>query len=132
MKINLQGKNIELTDQIKEHIQKNVASLEKLISSAEKEGAEALLVFEVSKSTKHHKSGPVFHSDCHLTLNGETYYSSSDEEDLYRAVDAVRESLFREISKKRDRKHTLFKRGALSVKKMMKRLTRRNPATAKY
>ena len=132
MKINLQGKNIELTDAIKDHIMKNVTNLEKLVTHMEKEGTEGLLNFEVSKSTNHHKSGVVFHSDCFLYINGEKFYSSADEEDLYQAVDAVRESLFRDIARKKDREQTLFKRGALSVKKMMKRLTKRDPMTAKY
>jgi hypothetical protein len=32
----------------------------------------------------------------------------------------------------KDRNQTLFKRGATSVKKMMKGLSKRNPFTAKY
>ena len=132
MKIKLQGKNIELTDSIKDHISKNVSNLEKLLSSLESEGGEAIVNFEVSKNTNHHKSGAVFHSDCHININGEKFYSSADKEDLYQAIDEVRESLFREISKKKDRKQTLFKRGAVSVKKMLKGLSKRNPFTAKY
>ncbi len=132
MKIKLQGKNLELTDSIKEHILKNISNLEKLLSSLEQSGAEAVVSFEVSKNTKHHKSGEMFHSDCHITVNGEKYYSGSDKEDLYQAIDEVRETLFREISKKRDREQTLFKRGALSIKKMLKGLSKRNPFTTRY
>jgi len=43
-----------------------------------------------------------------------------------------KENLFNEIEKNKDRKQTLFKRGASSVKKMEKGLSKRNPSTSKY
>ena len=88
--------------------------------------------FEVSKSTNHHKSGEIFHTDCLIKIDGKEFYASSDKEDLYGAIDATKDTLFYEINKDKDRKQTLFKRGALSVKKMLKGLSKRNPFTSKY
>ena len=132
MKINLQGKNFELTETIKDYVIKRVTNLEKLLSTMEKRGGEVVVNFEVGKSTKHHKSGDVFHSDCLIKIDGKEFYSSSDEEDIYQAIDEVKESLFEEIRKNKDRRQTLFKRGAASVKKMLKGLSRRNPFTSRY
>ncbi len=132
MQINLQGKNLELTEAIKDYVEKRVTDLEKLISKIEEGGGEAIVHFEVSKSTNHHKAGNVFHADCSVRVEGNKFYSSADEEDLYQAIDKVKESLFREISKMKDRRQTLFKRGATSVKKMLKGLSKRNPFTSKY
>ncbi len=132
MQINLQGKNIELTEAIKDYVSKRVTNLEKLLSGIEKAGGEVAVTFEVGKSTKHHKSGVVFHAYCLINTKGKEFYSSADEEDLYVAIDTVKENLFREISKNKDRRQTLFKRGAISVKKMMKGLSKRNPFTSKY
>jgi|SRR3989338_293752 len=132
MNINLQGKNMELTEAIKDYVLKRVTNLEKLLSTIETRGGEVMVNFEVGKSTKHHKSGVVFHSDCLININGEEFYSSSDKEDLYQAVDEIKESLFNEIKKSKDRRQTLFKRGAASIKKMMKGLSKRNPFTSKY
>jgi len=132
MHINVQAKNIELTEAIENHIGKKVTNLEKLLSNIEERGADVHAHFEVGKSTNHHKSGEVFHADCRITVEGEEFYGSADEEDLYRAIDTVKENLFREISKSKDRKQTLFKRGAMSVKKMLKGLSKRNPFTSKY
>ncbi len=132
MKINLQGKNFELTEAIKDYVSKRVTNLEKLLSTMEAGGGEVLVNFEVGKSTKHHKTGAVFHSDCLIKIDGKEFYASSDKEDLYQAIDEIKESLFNEIRKNKDRRQTLFKRGASSVKKMMKGLSRRNPFTAKY
>jgi len=132
MKINLQGKNMELTEAIKDYVLKRVTNLEKLLSTIETRGGEVMVNFEVGKSTKHHKSGVVFHADCLININGKKFYSSSDKEDLYQAIDEIKESLFNEIRKNKDRRQTLFKRGAASVKKMMKGLSKRNPFTSKY
>jgi len=132
MQINLVGKNIELTKPIKEYVLKRVTNLEKLLSKMEADGGEVHANFEVGKATNHHKGGNVFHADCLINIKGQEFYVSADEEDLYQAIDTVKENLFREISKNKDRKQTLFKRGATSVKKMLKGLSKRNPFTSKY
>lgn len=130
MKINLKCTNMELTDVIQDYVNKRVTNLEKLIS---RDGqGEVMANFEVSKSTNHHKSGEIFHADCLIKIDGKEFYSSADKEDLYQAIDAVKDSLYQEINKNKDRRQTLFKRGASSVKKMMKGLSKRNPFTSKY
>src|SRR3989344_5457489 len=121
MQINLQGKNMELTEAIKDYVVTRETNLGRLLKKIEEnEQAEALINFEVSKNTNHHKFGFVFHSDCLINIKGEKFFGSADEEDLYQAIDKVKENLFREISKNKDRRQTLFKRGAMSVKKMLK------------
>jgi len=132
MQINLQGKNIELTQAIKDYISKRVTNLEKLLSRIEQGQGKVMVNFEVSKSTNHHKSGEIFHADCLIKIDGKEFYGSSDKEDLYQAVDAIKDSLYNEINKNKDRSQTLFKRGASSVKKMLKGLSKRNPFTSKY
>jgi len=132
MQINLQGKNIELTEAIKDYVLKRVTNLEKLLSGIESRGGEVKVNFEVSQSTKHHKTGVIFHSDCLIKIDGKKFYSSADSEDLYSTIDEIKEKLFNEIERNKDRKQTLLRRGALSVKKMLKGMTKRNPFTSKY
>lgn len=132
MQINLQGKNMELTETIKDYVLKRVTNLGKLLSSIEARGGEVMANFEVIKTTNHHKAGEIFRANCRVNIDGRKFYSESDHEDLYAAVDAVKDSLFNEIEKNKDRKQTLFRRGASSVKKMLKGLSDRNPFTSKY
>ncbi len=123
---------MEVTDAIRDYASKRVTDLEKLISRIEEAKGEATVNFEVKKTTNHHKSGVVFQASGMIKLDGRKYYGKVDSEDLYGAIDAVKESLFREITKNKDRELTLFKRGAASVKKMLKGLSKRNPFTSKY
>lgn len=132
MQINLQSKNMVLTGAIKDYILKRVTNLEKLLSNLEAEKGEAMVDFEVEKTTNHHKAGEIFHASCKINISGQKFYGESDHEDLYSAIDEVKDTLFSDIQKNKDRKQTLFKRGALSVKKMLKGLTKRNPFTSKY
>lgn len=132
MQINLQGKNIELTEAVKDYVSKRVTNLEKLLSGIEEKGGEVRVNFEVSKSNNRHKSGEIFHADCLIKIDGREFYSSFDAEDLYTAIDEIKETLFNDIQKNKDRKQTLFKRGAMSVKKMLKGISKRNPFTSKY
>jgi len=132
MQINIQGKNLELTEAIKGYILKKVNNLEKVLASMEGKEGEAKVQFEVSRTTNHHKSGDVFHADCSVKIGGLQFYAKKDKEDLYAAIDEVTESLFNDINKDKDRRQTLFKRGAMSIKKMLKGLSKRNPFTSKY
>ena len=132
MQINLQGKGIELTEAIKDYVLKRVTNLEKLLVNLEKEKGEAMVNFEVVKTTNHHKAGEIFYASCILRIDGKKFFSENDHEDLYSAIDEVKENLFREISKNKDRRQTLFKRGASSIKKMLKGLSKRNHFTSKY
>ncbi|KKP87021.1 MAG: Sigma-54 modulation protein [Parcubacteria group bacterium GW2011_GWC1_35_8] len=131
MQINLQGKNMELTEPIKEYVLKRVTNLGKLLSGIEEKGGKVMVNFEVGKSTNHHKGGDVFHTDCLIKIDGKDFYGSADKEDLYEAIDAIKDSLYNELNKNKDRSQTLLYRGARSIKKMMKGLSRRNPFTAK-
>lgn len=123
---------MELTEAIRDHVLKKVTNLEKLLNGIKTEKGEVMVRFEVSKTTNHHKNGDIFQANCEINIDGKDFYSSAEDEDLYSAIDEVKENLFHEIGKNKDRKQTLFKRGAASVKKMLKGLSKRNPFTSKY
>ena len=123
---------MELTEAIKDYVEKRITNLEKLLSGIEEKGGEVKVSFEVSRSTNHHKSGEIFHADCLVNIDGEEFYGSADAEDLYKAVDEIKETLFRDVKRSKERKQTLVRRGSASVKKMMKGLSKRNPFTSKY
>lgn len=123
---------MELTEAIRHYVVERETNLGRLLEKLESGDKEALVNFEVSRATKHHKSGFVYHADCLIKFDGEEFYGSTDQEDLYAAVDEVKEKLFLEIDKNKNRKQTLFIRGARSIKKMLKGLSKRNPFTGKY
>jgi ribosomal subunit interface protein len=120
MKINSQAKNMELTPAIQDYVVKRVTNLGKLLDKIEKKTGEILVNFNVNKTTNHHKLGEILHADCSVVTRRGSYFSSADKEDLYEAIDAVKEELFMEISKDKDKKRTLFNRGSRKIKNMIK------------
>ena len=128
MNTNIKATNIELTSAISDYVNKRLAGISKFV----KTGDKVINYVEVGKTTNHHKQGDVFKAEFNIEISGAKFYAVSEKEDLYSAIDNAKEEIIRQISSKKDKKQTLFKRGAMSVKKMMKGVTDRNPFTSKY
>lgn len=127
MSINIKATNIELTRSIEKYVNKRLSAILKFTNKKDTTG-----YVEIGKTTNHHKQGDFFKAEIDISFNGERFFSSSEKEDLYLAIDDVKEEIVRNITKNKDRKQTLFKRGATSVKKMVKGVSKRNPFTSKY
>ncbi len=125
--INIKATNIELTNGINKYIAKRLASIKKFSKGKQISG-----YIEVGRTTNHHNKGDVFMAEFNITLNGENYFTTSKKEDLYSAIDEAKEEIIRQVTQNKDKKRTLFKRGAASVKKMVKGISDRNPFTSKY
>ncbi len=118
--VSLKATNMELSEPISDYVVRRVTNLGKLLKKFKNTGEEVLFYFEVAKTTEHHKTGKIFRADCSVTINGEQFYSSSEKEDLYEAIDDCKDQLFREIQKKKEKKTTLYKRGAQKLKSLMR------------
>lgn len=127
MKINIKATNIELTSAINDYVNKRLQALEKFTKDK-----EIIAYVEVGKTTKHHKEGEIFKAEFNLEISGVKFYSVSEKEDLYEAIDDAKEEVVHQIKNDKKRKQTLYKRGASSVKKMLKGISDRNPFTSKY
>ncbi len=128
MSINIKATNMELTSAISDYVNKRISSLDKFTNGSSAMNCHV----EVGKTTNHHKQGDVYRAEFNLNIKGEHYYAEAETGDLYSAIDSVREDIYRQITSKKDKRQTLFKRGATSVKKMMKGISDRNPFTSKY
>ena len=130
--INLKATNMDLTETISDYVGKRITNLGKLLGNIKAGGINVSVHFEVAKTTNHHKNGNVFRAECNISIDGKQFFGSAEAEDLYVAIDEVKDKLFNDIKRYQDRKQTLFKRGAASVKKMLKGISNRNPFTSKY
>jgi ribosomal subunit interface protein len=127
MSTNIKSTNMELTDAIRDYVDKRLSAILKFA----KDGNINVNI-EVGKTTNHHKQGDIFRAEFNIDIAGTKFYTYSEKEDLYKAIDDVKEEIVRQITSSKDRKQTLFKRGATSVKKMLKGVSKRNPFTSKY
>lgn len=127
MTTKIKATNMELTPAISDYVNKKVEAINKFVSF----GEEVIVYVEVGKTTNHHKQGDHFKAEFDVKLDGEKFFTDSEKSDLYKAIDDAKDELIRRIKSSKKRKNTLFKRGAISVKKMLKGVSKRNPLTSK-
>lgn len=126
MKTTIKSKNLEITEEIKEYIEKKTGALEKFITIPEGEERKTLkeVIVEVGKVAGQEK-GPVFRAEMQMHLPGKTLYAESTTENLYMSINETKEELEREIKKYKGKKDSLKKRGGKRGKRMLRWLFRR-------
>lgn len=115
MSINIKATNIELTSTIEEYINKKMDSVTRFLDKD-----DYTIYVEVGKTTNHHKNGDIYKAEFNVVSAGKKFFAESTNEDLYFAIDQVRDEIVRKLTDTKDRGQTLFKRGAASVKKLLK------------
>ncbi len=97
----IKATGIELTDAIKEAVEKDLASLDALTS---RWGDAVTADVEVGKTTNHHHKGEIFRAEINLHVSGKTLRAEETAEDLYAAIKEAVRTLGREVVKEKERK----------------------------
>lgn len=114
MKINTKATNITLTPSISEYIEKKINMLEKFFQE------ETLINTEVGKISKHHKSGDIFRAEIRVNTSGEEYYAVAEKDDLYAAIDEVKDEIVHELTSKRKKALRMLRKGGAKIKNLIK------------
>lgn len=103
-----------MNESVESYLRRKIASLEKFFNSSD----ELVKVeAEVGRINRRHKTGEVFRAEINLSLGGKLLRAESEQDDLFAAIDEVRDVLEEEIKKFKNKKETVFIRGARSIKK---------------
>lgn len=94
MQIQITGKNLELSEAIKDYVNKKMLALNKFYNDKIIR-AEAV----VGVSSDHHLKGKKFFAECKLDVPGKNLFASKQENTLYKAVDKIRDYLELELKK---------------------------------
>lgn len=122
MNINIKATNIELTEAINSYVRLKLEGLDKF-----KKPEEEMQVFvEVGKTSNRHKNGNYFKAEFNIDISGKKFYTVSEKEDLYKAIDDAKKETLRQIKNNRGRSRELMKRGSLAIKKILKGLYHRD------
>ncbi len=119
MKINIKATGIELTQAISDYVYKKISSIEKYLDES---NTDIIAQVEVGRSSRHHKTGNIFRAEVHITGMGLDLYAVSELEDLYAAIDVVKDEIVRNVVQSKGKRQTLAKRGAGMMKNIMKGL----------
>ena len=108
---------MELTPAINNYTAKKITQLEKFVNAAD---TSASVDVEVGKTTNHHQAGDVFRAEFNLFVGGKQYNAVSEKEDLYAALDDVKDEVAHELSKSKTRKRDLMRRGGARIKDIVR------------
>ncbi len=117
MNITTKATNIEITPAIADYIEKKFSAFDKFVQS---DMASSRCDVEVGKTTRHHRSGDVFRAEVNLHIDGKSFYAVSELDDLYAAIDVVKDEIIRQVTSQKEKTNTLYRRGALHVKNILK------------
>ncbi|MEN9881038.1 MAG: hypothetical protein RLZZ308_221 [Candidatus Parcubacteria bacterium] len=118
MHIIITGVHIDVTDAIQGYTFEKMKSLEKFIA---KEDSSVKLVVELSKTTNHHSHGDVFQANAQFHMRSKEVSLSTKQDDLYKAIDVLKDMLARELAKNKDREQSLFRRGSHTIKSLFRK-----------
>jgi ribosomal subunit interface protein len=110
---------MEITDAIRSYTLEKMNSLEKLIR---RDDTSAKLSIELSKTSNHHVNGQVFQAEALLHVRGKDMSLRTTQEDLYKAIDVLKDMLTREMSQHKDKEKSIVRRSAHKVKSLLKKL----------
>jgi len=120
MNIKIQGTRIELTPEIKNYVEKKLEAVGKLVDSSDE---TVLYEVEVGKTTEHHEKGDVYRAEVHLRKKGGNLYAAAHAEDIFAAIDKIKDEISHALSSDKEKKETLIRKGQAQIKKWLKRFT---------
>ena len=118
MNINIKATGVEMTDAIAQYVTEKVESVSKFLRPEDAENATVQV--EIGKTTNHHQAGAVFRAEVNLNAHGAFFRAVSEQEDLYAAIDDMKDELAREIKTKKAKDKTMMRRGGAMLKNLMR------------
>lgn len=122
MNININTTTIGMTPAISDYVDKHLESVKKFLENDPTVKCD----LELAKTTNHHKHGEIFKAEIHIVAKDQNIYASVEREDLYSAIDEVRDEVIRKLKSSKDKKISLFRRGGSQIKNFIKGLGNRN------
>ncbi len=100
MNLNLKVTNLELTDAIRDYAQKKADMIDKYLGDREPISCD----MELELTTKHHQKGDIFRAEISMLLAGHKIWVDETSDDLYKAIDLVKDQAIELIKKQKEKR----------------------------
>lgn len=114
------GVHIEITEAIRQYTLEKMLGLNKFVAD---DDTSAKLTIELSKTSNHHVHGQIFQAEGTIHVRGKETSLRTTQDDLYKAVDTLKDMLTRELSQHKDKERSSLRRGAQKIKALFKRIS---------
>jgi len=119
IKINIKATNMELDQAVKQYAEEKVLKLKKYIPDTE--DMEVIAQIELGKEVRDQHSGDVFIAELNIEISGEFHRAVAEKDDLYAAIDEMKDEADRILRKSKGKKNSLIKWGGAKIKNMLRR-----------
>jgi len=114
MNITIKGTHVEITEAMREYVEKRLKGISKFVS-----GEETVVAVELEKTTNHHRQGNIFSAEIKIS-RGAKLYAKSEKSDIYAAIDDVRDEVMNILASEKDKKISKTRKLSQKVKKLIK------------
>ncbi len=130
MQVNINTKDIELTESLRTYVEKKVGDLERYLQGMyeendmpEEQSGErdpVMVDVEIGRTTRHHRKGDVYRAEINIDVPStkRVLRAESKKPDLHLAIDEVKDEMQREIKKYRNKRTDLYRRDMSLLKKV--------------
>lgn len=120
MRLTLKATGIEHTNALDSYVSMRLRELEKILDPKEK---SCIARVEISKETKHHKTGvDVYKAEVTMRAGKKDFrVVKTDEADLYAAIDAMKDEIMSDVKEHYKRTRALVKEGGRAVKDALRK-----------
>lgn len=114
---NIKATQIELSQSIREYLDKRLKGLSKLIDT---DDTSVRVEVELSRATSHHHSGDAFKAEINVFVGGKTFRAVGQGTDLFMAIDLMRDQVLHELRNNKDKRLSLVRRSGQRIKDLMR------------
>jgi len=109
---------MKLTPAINTYVEEKVNRLHKFIVVTDPESVYADV--EIGKTSKHYQDGEVFRAEINVHIAGKLLRAVSEKDDLYAAIDEIKDEAARQINSEKGKERTMTKKGESKLKGILK------------
>lgn len=117
MKINVKTVDIDLTEALSDYVDDKVGQIEKFIDQNDE---SVICDVEIGLRTKAHQSGDIFRAEINLTTAVGMFRAESEKEDLYVAINDVKEEVAEAVKAQRAKNRSKTRKGGSIIKNLLK------------
>lgn len=116
--INFQTKNLESTEALERYVVKRLSKLDIFVDD---EDTSAMGDVELEKTISNQNSGDIYRAEINLHVKGKYLRAEASRDDMYAAIDEIRDEMLKELRRLKGKRETLGKRGARMLKQILRR-----------
>ncbi len=118
MNIRTNTHGIELTDSISSYIEKKLVTIEHLLQNVP---PETLIEVDIRRDHRQRK-GQGFRAEIIILLPNKRLFASADHDDLYAAIDEVKDEILSELKKQNTKRKDIIRRSAARTKRLFQQV----------